>query len=131
MNKTLNVLLVEDSEDDELLILREFARHGLDIDSERVQTSTALNEALDRREWDLVISDYRMPRFSGMMALGAVRVRDPGVPFILFSGGLERKIANVAVQAGANAFAMKENIAELIPAVQRELRKRHAAPQLS
>jgi DNA-binding NtrC family response regulator len=121
MNQTINVLLVEDSEEDAWLIQREFEISGLSPITERVQSSTALNEALDRQLWDIVISDYRMPRFSGMTALAIVRTRQPGVPFILVSGAIEERVANVAIMTGATAFFKKGDMNQLMPVVKREL----------
>jgi len=125
MNQVLNVLLVEDSEDDAWMILREFEKQGMHVHSERVQSSSALNDALDRQSWDVVISDYRMPRFSGMTALAIVRTRFPKLPFILLSGVIEERVANVAMMTGASAFTAKHNIHQLMPIVKRELK--HAA----
>ena len=125
MNQALNVLLVEDSEDDAWMILREFEKQGMRVNSERVQSSAALNDALDRQTWDVVISDYRMPRFSGMTALAIVRTRFPKLPFILLSGVIEERVANVAMMTGASAFTAKHNIHQLMPIVKRELK--HAA----
>ncbi len=127
MNGALNVLLVEDSVEDTWLILHEFSKHGVRIRSEKVQTAGALVEALDRQSWDLVISDYRMPGFSGMMALGVVRVRQPDLPFFLLSGGVEEKVGKVAVKSGATAFLKKDNLNELVRMVRRELTKSVAA----
>jgi DNA-binding NtrC family response regulator len=121
MNQTINVLLVEDSEEDAWLIQREFEISGLSAITERVQSSTALNEALDRQLWDIVISDYRMPRFSGMTALAIVRTRQPDVPFILVSGAIEERVANVALMTGATAFFKKGDMNQLMPIVKREL----------
>jgi DNA-binding NtrC family response regulator len=125
MNQVLNVLLVEDSEDDAWMILREFEKQGTKVYSERVQSSAALNDALDRHSWDVVISDYRMPRFSGMTALAIVRTRFPKLPFILLSGVIEERVANVAMMTGASAFTAKHDIHKLMPLVKRELK--HAA----
>ena len=121
MNQTINVLLVEDSEEDAWLIQREFEISGLNASITRVQSSSALNEALDRQQWDIVISDYRMPRFSGMTALAIVRTRQPGVPFILLSGAIEERVANVAIMTGATAFFKKGDMDQLMPLVKREL----------
>jgi len=123
MNQALNVLLVEDSEDDAWMILREFEKQGMRVNSERVQSSAALNDALDRQTWDVVISDYRMPRFSGMTALAIVRTRFPKLPFILLSGVIEERVANVAMMTGASAFTAKHDIHKLMPLVARELKQ--------
>ena len=123
MDNVLNVILVEDSVEDTWMILHEFSMHGVRICSEKVQTAGALVEALERRTWDLVISDYRMPRFSGMMALAVVRLRHPRLPFILLSGCIEEKSAKVAVQSGATAVLMKNSLHELVWTVKREIKK--------
>src|SRR5437660_2902 len=70
MGKPLRVLMVEDSEDDALLVLRELRAAGYDLTLERVDTAAALAAALDRHPWDLVIGDYSMPHFSGTAATG-------------------------------------------------------------
>jgi DNA-binding NtrC family response regulator len=121
MNRIINVLLVEDSEEDAWLIQREFDISGLNVATERVQSSTGLNEALDRQQWDVVISDYRMPRFSGLTALAIVRTRQPDVPFILLSGTIEESVANVAIMTGATAYTKKGDMNQLIPIIKREL----------
>ena len=123
MNQVLNILLVEDNEDDAWMIVREFEKAGVNVHSERVQSSAALNDALQREPWDLVISDYRMPRFSGMTALAIVRTRFRKLPFILLSGVIEERVANVAMMTGASAFAAKHDIQKLIPLVKRELKQ--------
>src|SRR5437660_1717139 len=69
MGKPLRVLMVEDSEDDALLVLRELRAAGYDLTHARVDTAAALVAALDRHPWDLVIGDYSMPHFSGTAAL--------------------------------------------------------------
>ncbi len=66
--KQLRILLVEDSEDDALLLLRELKRGGYAVEFERVQTRSAMKKALASRQWDIVISDYRMPRFTAPLA---------------------------------------------------------------
>jgi len=73
MAEQLRVLLVEDSTDDAALLLRELKRGGFDVSHERVDTGTAIEEALNRAEFDVVISDHGMPSFSGTEALKIVR----------------------------------------------------------
>src|SRR2546423_14239970 len=85
MSKPLRLLMVEDSEDDALLVLRELRAAGYDLTHERVDTAAALETALDRHPWDLVIGDYSMPHFSGTAALAMLRRRGVGGPPILRS----------------------------------------------
>ena len=73
MAEPLRVLIVEDSEDDALLILRELRHGGWDVTHERVDTPAAMAIALDAHPWDLIIADYSMPCFSGSAALDRAR----------------------------------------------------------
>src|SRR4051794_4280269 len=73
MPKQLQVLIVEDDERDAALLLRELRRGGYEPVSERVETREDLRIALQRRAWDIVVSDYSMPRFSAPEALSIVR----------------------------------------------------------
>jgi two-component system cell cycle sensor histidine kinase/response regulator CckA len=129
----LRLLLVEDSEDDAALLLRELRRGGYDVSHERVYTSVALNTALNNQKWDLVISDHSMPHFSGIEALNILRSNGFEIPFIFVSGTIGEETAVAALKDGAQDYLMKTNLKRLIPAVQRELREvkeRHERMQL-
>jgi len=118
----LRVLIAEDSEDDARLLLRELERAGFDPASERVDSAAAMQAALDRHPWDLVIGDYSMPEFSGPAALALLRARDLDTPFIFVSGTIGEDVAVEAMKAGAQDFLTKGNLRRLIPAIERELR---------
>ncbi len=119
----LKVLLIEDSEDDAFLLLKELERGGYAVECERVQTGAAMKKALAGREWDIVISDYRMPRFSAPLALNTLKESGLDLPFIIVSGKIAEDMLVDAMRAGANDYFMKGNLSRLIPAVERELRE--------
>jgi PAS domain S-box-containing protein len=121
MPQTLRVLIVEDSEDDTALLLRELRRGPWEVSHERVDTPAAMSAALDRQGWDLIIADYSMPQFSGPAALALAAGRAGEVPFILISGVVSEDIAVLSMKAGADDYLSKENFARLVPAVEREL----------
>jgi DNA-binding NtrC family response regulator len=123
MSKTLRVLIVEDSEDDALLITREVLRGGYESASELVETSETMMEALKRQKWDVVISDYVMPRFGGLEALDVLKQSGLDLPFIIVSGNIGEDIAVEAMKAGAHDYILKGNLARLVPAIERELRE--------
>ncbi len=123
MGKPLHILIVEDSEDDALLLLRELRRGGYDPMSERVDSAEAMKAALERDHWDLIISDYLMPRFSGVVALKILTESELDIPFIIVSGNIGEDIAVNAMRAGAHDYIIKGNLARLIPAVDREMRE--------
>ena len=119
----MRVLIVEDSEADTELLLRELRRAGYDPVCERVETADAMRAALDRRGWDIVIADYTMPRFNGMEALRLVQQRKLDLPFIVVSGSIGEDIAVTMMKAGAHDYILKGNTARLVPAIERELKE--------
>jgi PAS domain S-box-containing protein len=134
---TLQVLLVEDSENDALLLELELQRAGYQPQCIRVESGEAMVEALTHHPFDVIIADYVMPRFNGLEALALVKERGLDLPFIIVSGHITDDTAVAAMKAGAHDYVMKDNLARLGPAVQRELRdaevrrqRRAAAAQL-
>ena len=123
MPKPLRLLLIEDSEDDAFFLLLHLQRNSYDVHHERVQTEVALRHALSTTQWDIVISDYSMPRFSGIAALRITREYRPHVPFIILSGAIGEERAVEAIREGANDYVMKDNLPRLIPTIDRELRE--------
>ena len=121
MGKPLRVLMVEDSEDDALLVLRELRAAGYDPTHERVDTAAALEASLDRHPWDVVIGDYSMPHFSGTAALAILRERGLDIPYICVSGTITEELAVAAMKAGANDYVTKGLLKRLLPAIEREL----------
>jgi signal transduction histidine kinase len=119
----LEVLLVEDSADDAALLERALARGGWQPSCERVETEAALRATLRARTFDLVVSDWVLPSFSGMAALAVVQGEAPDVPVIICSGKIDEEMAVAALRAGAKDFVTKGNLARLAPAVTRELRE--------
>ncbi|MBI3995999.1 MAG: EAL domain-containing protein [Nitrospirae bacterium] len=123
MSIPIRVLMVEDSEDDAALIVRELKRSGYDPAVERVDTSDAMNKALVEQTWDIVICDYRMPAFSAPDALMLLKNSGLDLPFIIVSGSAGEDHAVAAMKDGAHDYIMKDNLSRLIPAVERELRE--------
>src|ERR1044071_820107 len=123
MSEALRLLLLEDSESDARLLLRELKDGGFDVRFARVQTEPEFRQALISETWDLVLADYRLPAFDGPAALALVRAHDPDLPFILVSGAVGEDLAADAMRAGAQDFVMKDRLARLVPAIRRELRE--------
>ncbi|HWI56341.1 MAG TPA: PAS domain S-box protein [Bacillota bacterium] len=123
MDQPLQVLIVEDSENDAALLEIELQRAGYAPTCWRVDTRQAMGAALERQSWELVIADYVMPRFNGLDALALVKEKGLDLPFIIVSGHITDDTAVAAMKAGAHDYVMKDNLARLGPAVQRELRE--------
>src|SRR3981081_2500578 len=123
MSKQLRALIVEDSEQDATLLARELRRGGYDLSFDRVETPDAMCAALDKRTWDIVLSDYSMPRFSAPAALALGRERNLDLPFIIISGTIGEETAVESLRAGAHDFMVKGSLARLLPAIGREMRE--------
>jgi len=125
MTTPLRILIVEDSEADAELLLRELRRGGYAPELERVETPEGLNGALARQSWDLIVSDNAMPHLNGLQALKLTQEKGLDIPFILVSGTIGEDLAVTAMKAGAHDYLMKGNTARLLPAIARELREAH------
>jgi two-component system, cell cycle sensor histidine kinase and response regulator CckA len=123
MDATLRVLIIEDSEDDAVLIVRELEHGGFDVTHLRVDSAGAMRAALDAKRWDLVIGDHTMPGFSGIEAMNIFRERELEAPFIFVSGTLGEDAAVAALKSGAQDYVLKGNLKRLVPAIRRELRE--------
>ena len=122
MSAPYRVLLVEDSLDDAALILRELERGGLRVDFERVVSTAGLQAALQSKAWDFIICDFCLPGFDGLEVLARYRQIGLDIPFIMVSGRMGEEHAVEVLKAGAHEYIIKENLARLVPAVNRELR---------
>ena len=121
--KLLRVLLVEDSDDDAQLLLREIRRFGYEVQYERVETADVMRTALANQEWDVVICDYSLPHLDAPKALQVLKSSDIDLPFIIISGTIGEESAVSALIAGAHDFIIKGKFARLGPALERELRE--------
>jgi PAS domain S-box-containing protein len=123
MGRPLRLLIIEDSEEDTLLLLRELQRGGYEVEFERVETTEAMQSALTQRIWDLILSDYSLPRFNALQAVEVLKASGLDVPFLIVSGTIGEETAVAALKAGANDFLVKGKFARLGPAIERELRE--------
>ena len=123
MNLPLRILLVEDSENDAQLLLREIRRGGYDVVWERVETRSAMEQALARQPWDIISCDNSLPQFSALEAIRVLKESSLDIPLIIISGTIGEEAAVAALKAGAHDFLVKGKLARLIPAIQRELQE--------
>ena len=123
MPRALRILIVEDSEDDVELLLRELRKGGFEPEYVRVDTEDAMRKQLQECDWDIVVSDYCMPHFDGISALKVLKSCCIDIPFIIMSANIGEEIAVMAMKAGAHDYIMKTNSARLLPAIERELKE--------
>lgn len=123
MSIPLRALIVEDSQNDCDLLLAILQKGGYDVTYRRAYNAEMLSGMLEEGRWDIVISDYSMPGFTGTDALAMVRGKSLDVPFVFFSGTIGEEIAVHAMRSGAQDYVIKGKSARLLPAIQRELRE--------
>ncbi|MFP2910650.1 response regulator, partial [Pyxidicoccus sp. 3LFB2] len=124
--KPLRLLSVEDNPDDEALVLLELRRNGFHPEALRVQTEEAMREALASSEFDIILSDYSMPRFTALQALKVLQSTGRDIPFIVVSGSIGEDEAVEAMRAGARDYFAKDRLVRLGAAVERELAEAQA-----
>ena len=121
MNRQLQILLIEDNESDVILLQRTLEKSELLAQYLVVKNALGMQAALQQKEWDLVISDYRLPDFDGEAALGIAKAFDSELPFILVSATVGEEIAIKMMKAGVNDYLMKDNLVRLGVVVKKEL----------
>ena len=117
------VVIVEDQEDDASLMLRELRRAQFEPEFERVETEQELKAVLEKGGWDIVLSDHGLPRFNSLQALNMLNQSELDLPFIIVAGSIAEDLAVAAMKSGAHDYIMKNNLARLGPAVEREMRE--------
>ena len=123
MRGTLRVLCAEDSPDDYELVTRELKTAGFQLVSTRVDSGPAMSAELESRTWDVVLSDWHMPGFGAAEAADVLRGKGIDVPFIIVSGTIGEDTAVEAMKCGAHDFLVKDKLARLVPAIEREMRE--------
>lgn len=116
----LKVLLVEDSEDDAFLLMRELRKGGYRTEYRRVDSLNDIEAAL-AESWDVVLSDYSLPGFSALDVLHLLRRFERDLPFIVVSGAVGEETVINTIHAGAHNYIMKDNLTRLNSAVKKEL----------
>ena len=120
MAEPLRVLLVEDSADDALLLEREIRRGGFDLSLTRVENEAQFLSAISQA-WDVVVSDYVLPRFTALGVLRHLRHLRLDIPTIVISGTVTESELIEAMKAGAHDYVQKQNLSRLVVAIRREL----------
>ena len=123
MKAPLKILHIEDSVQDSNLIGDMLEKGGLSCEIQRVETHSALSQALSQSTFDLILSDGALPHFSGLEALEIAHALKPQIPFVFVSGSIGEERAVQSLQKGATDFVLKHNLSRLLPAVRGALKK--------
>ena len=121
MPTPLSVLIVEDMESDAQILVRLLKKADYELVYEQVETAGQMRAALEKRTWDIIISDYNLPQFDGQSALAILKEAGLDIPFIVVSGKIGEETAVAMMRAGAQDYLIKDNLTRFVPAVKREL----------
>jgi len=123
MESPLHILHLEDDPRDAELVQDMLESGGITCTITCVQNRDGFVAALECGRIDLILSDFSLPAFDGLSALGMAQVHCPDVPFILVSGTLGEERAIDSLKRGATDYVLKERLARLVPAVHRALQE--------
>ena len=115
--RRLRVLHIEDSDLDHELAMAHLQRAGLVVQQKRIESRAEFESEL-AGDWDVVLSDYNLPGFSGLQALDMLRTSERLWPFILVSGEIGEDVAVEAMRNGASDYLLKNNLSRLAPAME-------------
>lgn len=101
---------------------RVLAKAGYSLHCERVVNAAEMRAALAREPWDVIISDYRLAQFDAPAALLLLHESGQDIPFIVVSGAIGEELALAIMKSGAQDYLIKDDLARLAPAIERELR---------
>ncbi|MCK9393100.1 MAG: response regulator, partial [Syntrophales bacterium] len=121
MKETIHILILEDLATDAELIQFELQESGLVFTANWVTTEDEYLRALQDSPPDLILSDYDLPRYNGVVALAEARRRCPDIPFILVTGAIGEDRAIEVLTQGAKDYVLKNRLQRLAPAVRRAL----------
>jgi signal transduction histidine kinase/ActR/RegA family two-component response regulator len=131
------VLLLEDSRDDALLlriaITREWPSCEIVLAQDRASFERALglcntapvntNSSAPGARYDVILSDYCFPTYSGKEALTLAKECAPQTPFIFISGMMGDEVAVECLKAGATDYVLKDRLSRLVPVIKRALKE--------
>ena len=124
--QSLRVLMVEDSEADALLTIRALKKGGYNPVYERVETAAAMKKAFKEKQWDIILCDYKLPKFNATSAIVILKETNIDIPLIIVSGSIGEETAVECMRLGAKDYIMKGNLSRLCSAVARELEEAKA-----
>lgn len=129
MPELLNILVIEDCNADFLMVERHLKQNGLAVRCRRVDSLRGLHEAIDCECWDLVMSDFNVPQLNFLESQNLLRASLPDLPIIMVTGTVGEEKAVELLKLGVRDFVLKENLARLVPAVQRALAEKRELKQ--
>ncbi len=119
----LRILHIEDRQDDTDLIHLDLEAAGYEVNCFRVETAAGMKQALAAQSWNVIVCDYNLPSFDAISALNILKASGFDIPFIIVSSNIGEEAAVALMKAGAHDYVMKDHLARLAPAIEREVKE--------
>jgi len=130
MDEPLNILVIEDRNADFMMVERHLRQNGLSARCHRVDSLEKLKEAIDRENWDLVLSDYNVPQLNILDSLNLMQAALPDLPVIVVTGTVGEEKAVELLRLGARDFVLKGNLSRLVPSVLSSMKAKNDLEEL-
>jgi len=124
MTETLHILLLEDNPVDAEIIRRLLVKELGQVELMQVADKPQYLAALDRYEFNIILSDNGLPQFNATEALQIIRDRSMHIPFILITGTVSEEFAAGIIKKGADDYILKDRMARLPAAIDAALKQR-------
>lgn len=129
MNKAIKILHLEDEPNASELVQNMLEADGYMCDFKLVDNKEDFVKEISDKSYDLIFSDYSLPKFDGKSALDLVKEKQLDIPFIFISGRMGEEIAIESLKQGATDYVLKSKITRLIPCVERALEEHNLIVQ--
>ena len=123
MKTSIRILNLEDCAADAELNEAMISARWPNCEYVRVDNQADFTAALEKKNFDVILSDYTMPGFDGRSALALAHEKCPETPFLFVSGTIGEDVAIEALKSGATDYVLKHRLMRLIPALDRALRE--------
>ncbi len=123
MNQSITILHLEDKHTDSLILKLQLERENLNFEYFLAKNKPEFINFLNNQEFDIILSDYYLPDYSGADALELIKTQYPYIPFVFVSGIIGEEVAIESLQNGATDYVLKNRLDRLVPAIKRALRE--------
>ena len=123
LDKTIRILILDESEEDAQNITKELRNSDLPVLTHRECTREGLEKALEAFKPDLVLSDYTLVSLDGLTAMEILRARRHELPFIFVSWVIHEQSVIDALKKGATDYVFKDQLSRLPLSVHRAIRE--------
>ena len=121
--ESIRILHLEDNDHDAELTAYHLHKQNLDCDITRAANKEEFLHALKAGQYDIIISDYSLQRFSGLEALKIAREKYPEIPFVFYSRVIGVEHAIKALKLGATDYVIKDRMVRLSQSIRRSLKE--------